>query len=183
MRKSAEKPICGILAVMLTAAGCGNGTEVIANTFLQYTADHARVVESSAVSETFPVSEETAGTEDDSFAAPAPNAYEEETAVPIAKDFVPDGEAQFLDGLLWIAEKAESVEALEKEIGDFDTERRVSEIRVYKNAEDRGNGIAMTEGGIKTGMIIYVTYDGGESWFESRRSGASDWLWLESCTE
>lgn len=68
----------------------------------------------------------------------------------------------FEDSLRYIMLRAETVEDLERNIAEMDTDNRVIGVKVTKNSEDgmySKSGVTVTEGTIEDDMTVSVTYD------------------------
>lgn len=94
--------------------------------------------------------------------APQPHngAYKDEAFPDIIQPKMEAG--SFEDSLRYIMLRAETVEDLERDIAETDTENRVIKIRVSKKPDDGAyikGGVTVTEGSIEDDMTVSVTYD------------------------
>lgn len=91
---------------------------------------------------------------------PSKNTHKDEDFPDIIQPKMEEG--SFEDSLRYIMLRADTVEELERDINELDTENRVLSIQVTKKSEGgtyTKGGVTVTEGAIEYDMIVSVTYD------------------------
>lgn len=91
---------------------------------------------------------------------PAKNTHKDEDFPDIIQPKMEEG--SFEDSLRYIMLRADTVEELERDIDELDTESRVLSIKVTKKSDGgtyTKGGVTVTEGAVKDDMTVSVTYD------------------------